>query len=96
MTQKCNLWLSPLHHHGLELMPWPRLTTSDGLVSQASWLVQGGIVLGGVDVGDGIRTPGGLLGRHIALNGVAALMARGAKPVQLSSREIPRIVVWHR
>ena len=38
--------------------------------------------------GEGIRTPDGLLGRHIALYGVAALVAGGAKAVQLSSREM--------
>ena len=38
--------------------------------------------------GEGIRTPDGLLGRHIAPYGVAARVARGAKVVQLSSREL--------
>jgi hypothetical protein len=33
-----------------------------------------------------MRTPGGLLGRYLALNGVAARTAKGAKGVQLSSR----------
>ena len=42
---------------------------------------------GGIRAGEGIRTLGGLLGRHIALNGVAALVAGGAKAVQLSSRQ---------
>jgi hypothetical protein len=37
--------------------------------------------------GDGIRTSGGLLERYVALGGVAPRMARGAKPVQLSSRQ---------
>jgi hypothetical protein len=38
--------------------------------------------------GEGIRTLDHLLGRHNALDGVAARMARAAKPVELSSREI--------
>ena len=36
----------------------------------------------------GIRTRGALIRRHLALDGVAARMARGAKAIQLSSREI--------
>ena len=41
----------------------------------------------GSGAGEGIRTLDHLLGRHIALSGVAPRMARGAKPVQLSSRQ---------
>jgi hypothetical protein len=37
---------------------------------------------------EGIRTPGGLLGRYIALSGVALRTARGAKAVQLSARQM--------
>jgi len=41
----------------------------------------------GPRTGYGIPTRDGLLGRHIALDGVAARMDSGAKAVQLSSRE---------
>src|SRR4030042_2365157 len=37
---------------------------------------------------EGIRTPGGLLGRYIALSRVAPRTAREAKGVQLSSRQM--------
>jgi hypothetical protein len=44
----------------------------------------------GSDLGEpgGIRTRDALIKRYLALNGVAARMARGAKAIQLSSREI--------
>jgi hypothetical protein len=77
--------LCPIDLHSYSLTVGPQWT-----------LCQVGCVLRGIGAGEGIRTSRGLLGRHIALSGVAARMARGAKSVQLSSREIPRIVVWHR
>ena len=44
----------------------------------------------GSDLGEpgGIRTRDALIKRYLALSGVAARMARGAKAIQLSSREI--------
>jgi hypothetical protein len=54
----------------------------------------------GSDLGEpgGIRSRDALIRRYIALSGVAARMARGAKPVQLSSREIslqtPPVTIW--
>ena len=44
----------------------------------------------GSDLGEpgGIRTRDALIKKYLALSGVAARMARGAKAIQLSSREI--------
>jgi hypothetical protein len=48
--------------------------------------------------GGGIQTRDGLLGRYLALSGVAALVDRGAKAVQLSTRQIalltPFWTIW--
>lgn len=45
---------------------------------------------------DGTRTRESLPGRYLALSGVAARTDRGAKGVQLSTRQMPRMFVCHR
>ena len=80
MVRCWSIWLRMSRYSDGRRQLWPSKSGSDAIVGATeSWK--------GIGAGEGIRTLDHLLGRHIALSGVAALMARGAKAVQLSSRE---------